>query len=220
MKIRAFLILVIIAFSFLKLGADRSVKQYKKEINKKTKYLNNIQKEIEKKKATQKKYKKEESIIRDEVNKVEKKLSKLKSKARRIRQDLRWAKYNLSKAEKNLKNASLEKVQWQEKLKHEINVSFRPYSFNSLYLDKVTMKLHTQSLNRKKYYLDDANEREDRSKKALERWAKAKKALDKLEIQQKKNIKSQNSVKQEKAKLLKNKTHIEYVNVIQKIAKN
>lgn len=178
--------------------------QYKKEIAKTSKNLEELQKSIKEKRLEKEKCLLDEKCIGVELNRIDKELKRLEKKGQALVRDRKKAEKMLSQSEKGLKLAGWEKKQWLDAINGELNLWYREHrGYYRIFDDKVSERLRYQAMTQKKTYFDNAKNKESLSRQAILKWRLAQTELKELKNRQEKNLREHEGVRQQKKDILK-----------------
>ncbi|MEW6040354.1 MAG: peptidoglycan DD-metalloendopeptidase family protein [Elusimicrobiota bacterium] len=201
-KITVFIFLFFISGSVFPDDYDSMIKNYKRQIEKKSSDLTEIQKQIQSKKAEKDKYQKEEQQIRKELNRIERELSGVSSEIVRIKSKIRKTQKNLESAEKEISIAHMEKGQVQLILRKELSEAGKRRLTCALFDDLWDEPVRKYAIKSKTSRIMVVQTKKNTAESAKKEYIKIKEELNSLESQLIKKQEIQESIKKEKSTIL------------------
>jgi murein hydrolase activator len=181
----------------------KTVKQYNDEIGTKTKNLEDLKRTLEDKKREKKKIEDEEKKIKIELKKIQTKLANNQREKEKLRKNIIDATKKLKRSETELQAAGWEKKQWTEIYDSEADSINRLYhSYYRLFEGSFSEALRLKSLDKKKEYIEQAAERENSSRRAMNSWVEAKNRLTALKAKKEAIAADFTGIQKEKKELL------------------
>jgi septal ring factor EnvC (AmiA/AmiB activator) len=183
-------------------GYDSLIKKYKKQIEKKSSDLSDIQKQIRDKKEEKEKYKKEEQQVRKDLNRIERELSQISSEITRMKSNIRKTQKNLERAGNDIKMAQTEKGHVQSLLRNELSEAGKRRIAASLFEDPWDEPVKRCIIKSKSAGVAAAQSRKTTAENAYREYSRIKGELNSLEAQLVKKQAAQEEVKKEKSAIL------------------